>query len=67
MMKIAERQAKIPDPWRNGVVIAMVVVLVVAVFFDFLGLTTILKWLVIISGVVGACIGGYFVYLRTKD
>lgn len=66
-MNIIERQAKIPSELRNPTLIITASLFVVAIFFDFLGIGTLLKWVLIVLGVAGVGVGGYFVYLRTKD
>ena len=65
-MKMSERQAKIPSQWRYPIIVITALILVAPIFFDFLGIGTLFKWFLIVLGLVGALIGGYFVYLRTK-
>ena len=66
-MMISERKEKISSSVRFASVLAIVSAFAVVTFFDIFGMGTLFKWIVYVVGALGVLLGGYLVYLRTKD
>jgi hypothetical protein len=66
MGRRADRQAKIPDVWRRGVLIAAPVAAIVFVLLEYFGLAAVSRVGWVVVGAVATLVGVYFTLLRLR-